>query len=433
LDSDGYVFITGRKKELIVLSNGKNISPVEIEEKITAISDIVLENAVFAVGDSLNIIIYPDPKKIESYTPQSLEEYVKWNIIDKYNQKSAPYKKITRFYIVNQELPRTRLGKIKRYELDKFLTNTVTEKVKVEEPDFPEYKRIKDFLKDLKSQEVYPLDHLELDLGIDSLDKVSFQLFLKTSFGLDFSNEELGKFANVLQLSEYVKDNKVKSETEAIDWGSILKQKIDLSLPKSWFTHQILKNVSKLLLKIYFKVNASGMENIPSGPFILAPNHQSFIDGLFVSIFLKTSQLKETYYYAKEKHVNNGFLRFLAAKHNVIVVDLNNDLMLSLQKLAEVLKQGKNIMIFPEGTRSKDGDLGNFKRTFAILAGELNIPVVPVMIKGAFEALPTGSIFPKPFKEINVKFLKPVMPEGQSYDSLKDKVFEALSKELKTT
>ena len=173
------------------------------------------------------------------------------------------------------------------------------------------------------------------------------------------------------------------------------------------------------------------MENIPDGPFIIAPNHQSFIDGLFVSMFLKTKQLKKTYYYAKEKHVNTKLIKFVAAKHNVIVMDLNNDLMLSLQKLAEVLKRGKSIMIFPEGTRTKDGDLGSFKRTFAILSTELNVPIVPVAISGAFEALPSGSLFPKPFKKINVKFMKPIYPEGQSYDNLKSSVFETLSTALK--
>ncbi|MFH0734062.1 MAG: AMP-binding protein [bacterium] len=431
LDSEGYVFITGRKKELIVLSNGKNISPVEIEEKISSISDIVLENAVFLKGDSLQIIIYPDPKKVAELASNDFEEYVKWNIIDKYNQSAAPYKKITRFFIVNQELPRTRLGKIKRYELDKLLSTPDVIKTTHEEPTFKEYKMIRDYLKDLKSQEVFCNDHLELDLGIDSLDKVSFQLFLKTSFGLDFSNEQLGRFNSVQALAEYVKDNKIKSETESINWGAIFKEKVDLSLPKSWFTHQVLKNLSKYFLKFYFQIKGEGIENIPNGPFIIAPNHQSFIDGLFVSIFLKTTQLKETYYYAKEKHVKTSFVKFLAAKHNVIVMDLNNDLMLSLQKLAEVLKRGKNIMIFPEGTRTKDGDLGNFKRTFAILATELNVPVVPVAISGAFEALPTGSLFPKPWKKINVKFLKPIYPKGHSYDSLKSSVFETLTSALK--
>ncbi len=101
-------------------------------------------------------------------------------------------------------------------------------------------------------------------------------------------------------------------------------------------------------------------------------------------------------------------------------MDLNKDLKQSLQKMAEVLKRGKKIMIFPEGTRTESGNLGKFKRAFAILSRELNVPVVPVSIKGAFEAMPKGKKIPHPFKKISVKFLDPVYPENYSYETLKD-------------
>jgi len=112
-------------------------------------------------------------------------------------------------------------------------------------------------------------------------------------------------------------------------------------------------------------------------------------------------------------------------------MDMNKDLKLSLQKMAAVLKRGKNLIIFPEGTRSKDGSLGDFKKTFAILSRELNVPIVPVAINGAFKAMPTGSLFPRPFKRISVEFLKPVYPDDHSYDTLKDKVFNLLSKKIR--
>ena len=111
-------------------------------------------------------------------------------------------------------------------------------------------------------------------------------------------------------------------------------------------------------------------------------------------------------------------------------MDINRDLKNSLQKLAEVLKKGKNVIIFPEGTRTHDGQLGKFKKAFAILSSELKIPVVPVSIKGAFEALPRGSIIPRPLKKINVKFLEPVYPDGHDYDSLTDTIFSRLAAEV---
>ena len=74
--------------------------------------------------------------------------------------------------------------------------------------------------------------------------------------------------------------------------------------------------------------------------------------------------------------------------------------------------------------------MGRFKKTFAILSRELNVPIVPVAIKGAFEALPRGSLIPRPLKNIQVKFLSPVYPEGHTYDSLNELVFQKVSAEL---
>ena len=112
-------------------------------------------------------------------------------------------------------------------------------------------------------------------------------------------------------------------------------------------------------------------------------------------------------------------------------MDINRDLKESIQKLAEVLRKGKNIIIFPEGTRTYTGEVGEFKKTFAILSSELNVPIVPVTIKGANEALPRGSIIPKPWKKINVKFHKPVYPNGMSYDMISEMVQKLIVSDLR--
>ncbi|MDP4206453.1 MAG: lysophospholipid acyltransferase family protein, partial [Bacteroidota bacterium] len=123
-------------------------------------------------------------------------------------------------------------------------------------------------------------------------------------------------------------------------------------------------------------------------------------------------------------------LEFMANKNNVIVMDVKKDLMESIQKLAEVLKSGNKIVIFPEGTRTKTGDLGEFKKTFAILSKELNIPVVPVSVKGAFKAFPQGARFPRPCTKIEINFLKPITPEGHTTDTLVDAVKQSISRSL---
>jgi long-chain acyl-CoA synthetase len=99
----------------------------------------------------------------------------------------------------------------------------------------------------------------------------------------------------------------------------------------------------------------------------------------------------------------------------------------ALQNLSEVLRQGSNIIIFPEGTRSIDGSLAPFRKTYAILSRELGIPIVPVAISGAWRALPKGARLPRLFAPIEIEYLQPVAPGQLSYDELNEAVRSRIS------
>ena len=100
--------------------------------------------------------------------------------------------------------------------------------------------------------------------------------------------------------------------------------------------------------------------------------------------------------------------------------------------MAEVVKVGKKILIFPEGTRTKTGDIQDFKKTYAIISAELNIPIVPVAISGAYEAMSSGKKKIKSGSKIIVTFLPPVDPAGMTPEalnsSIKNQIIETLEK-----
>ena len=142
---------------------------------------------------------------------------------------------------------------------------------------------------------------------------------------------------------------------------------------------------------------------------------------------LNPEQKKDLYFYAKEKNFRNSFFRYFANRSHVILMNINKDLQYSLQKIAKVLKSHKKILIFPEGTRSRDGKVQKFKNTFATISKTLNVPVVPVAIKGAYEAMPYTSKLPKK-GNVSVEFLDPIYPnqltENESVNKTQEVVMD---------
>lgn len=421
IDKNGFLYITGRKKEIIVLPNGKNINPVGLEEKLEKI-EFIEEAAVFMNGDFLHAIIVPDYNMLASNGTKDPNQFFKETVIPDFNKELTSYKRIMKYSLIKEEIPRTRLGKIQRFKLAELIEKPTKEKKKVEDLDYEEYHVIKSFIENEVDMTISPDDHLEFDIALDSLGKISLIDFIERTFGVKIEEDKLLNFPSIRKMVEYIRENKVFHKFEMANWSEILKEKINLKLPKTWATQTFLIKSYRNIFKIYFKFTSEGLENIPEGPAIITPNHQSYFDGLFVTAFLKKRIIRESYFYAKRKHIKNRFLNFMANKNNVIIMDINSDLKESIQKMAEVLKQQKKIIIFPEGTRSLTGELGDFKKTFAILSKELNVPVLPVAISGAYKALPTGSRFPKAGTKVHVKYLKPIYPEDYSLEEITNKV-----------
>jgi long-chain acyl-CoA synthetase len=427
LDKNGFLFITGRKKEIIVLPNGKNINPVGLEEKLEKI-DYIKEAAVFMNSDFLHAVIAPEYNVLANNGVKDPEQYFKEVVMPEFNKELTSYKRIMKYSLIKEEIPRTRLGKIQRFKLIDLIENPTKDKKKSEDMDFEEYQVIKTFIESEVDMMISPDDHLEFDIAMDSLGKISLIDFIERTFGVKIEEDNLLKFPSIRKMVEHIRENKVFQKIEMPNWSEILKERIHLNLPKTWPTQTFLIKSFRNIFKVYFRFKSIGLENIPEGAAIITPNHQSYFDGLFVTASLKKSMIRETYFYAKRKHIKNQFLNFMANKNNVIIMDINSDLKESIQKMAEVLKRGKKIIIFPEGTRSLTGDVGDFKKTFAILSKELNVPVVPVAISGAYNALPAGSHFPKPFTKIYVNYLKPIYPEDNTFETLTLEVKSVIAK-----
>ncbi len=419
LDKNGFLFITGRKKEIIVLPNGKNINPVEIEMKLDGYSGAIKEAGVFMYKEMLHAVILPDFSFLSENGVHDINQYFRDEVISPFNAEMSSYKRIMQFTLVNSELPRTRLSKLQRFKFDELIEKKDEKKFSSEEPDTTEYHAIKSFIESQVDMDILPDHHLIFDISMDSISKLSLIDFIEKSFGIKFDEEQLLKFPSIRKIAEYIQNNKLFHRTEQESgWADDLKEESDVILPKASFLLRPIVRSVRGYFRFFFRFEGKGMENIPEGPCFFAPNHESKLDAFLVLSYLDKSTLKNTFSYAKKEHVKSWIRRYLASQTNVIVMDLSKDLKHSILKMAEVVKQGKKILIFPEGTRTISGTLGKFKKTYAIISTELNVPIVPVAITGAYVAMSSGARKIKRGVKITIEFLPAISPEGKTSEEL---------------
>ncbi len=437
-----YLIIIGRKKEMIVLANGKNIDPNDIEAEIIKNTDLIKEIAVTEYNAQLLAIIYPDFEKIQAQQIVNIKDAIKWEVIDKYNVTAPNYKKIHDIKIVKEELPKTRIGKIRRFMLKDLLEDKVetsdkkVEKKAVEVPNESreKYDIINKYITERYNKDIDLDSHIELDLGFDSLDIVEFMNFLNSTFEIEIVEQDFvdhKTISDIIKLVEEKSGLTTEKVVEKVDKNENLKKIIEgdsnVNLPPSAKYAKVLKFLFTPLFKFYFRYKYSGKENLGEGAGIIVGNHQSYLDAFMLNNAFTYKELSNNYYIATALHFKSKTMKYLAGNGNIILVDTNRNLKNTLQAASKVLKSGKKLIIFPEGARTRDGQLQEFKKTFAILAQELNVPIYPFVLKGAYEAFPYNKKFPKRH-DISVQFLEKIESKNKTVEELVEETKNNIAK-----
>lgn len=423
--------ITGRIKEIIVTSNGKNINPELLEKEFLNESKYVQEIGIFLSGDILHAAIRPEMTAIRQSSLDDMDALIK-NEVERFNAEQPQYKRIKQYHIMSEELPKTRLGKVQRFLLphliDKPKTHTEQESL---EGKSEVYKMLKAFVEEETKMIANENDHFEIDLSMDSLSKVSLLAYIENTFGINLNEEQMESLNTLAKLTDYIEDNEHTFNTTTITWKDILATKVDVKLEKPGFTQWFTYTFTKILFSICYRFRFKGNKKLPNSPCIIVANHRSAIDGFLITYNFSRKENKDIFFFAKEKHWRSKIAQFFARKNNIILMDINKNVRQSLQEMSAVLKKGKNIVIFPEGTRSRDNKMKKFKETFAILSKELNVPVVSVAITGSESACYGGSIIPKFRKKINVEVMEPMLPaKDQTAESFRDKIAALIQKKI---
>lgn len=429
------MLITGRIKEIIVTPNGKNINPVSIENEISQSSQVIKEIAVVLHEDILQAIIYPDLAAVKDNRHETIDEMIR-SEIEAYNKEANSYKRIMNYHIISQELPKTRLGKTQRFKLQQFMVEREQKPTEDVSDRSEVFKLLKKQIEEITGNAANGDSHFEIDLALDSLGRVSLLSFVEDTFGISISEAEFSQLTTLNLLAEYVEESdssEINLSQGETSWDEILKSSDGtLELPKSGFIHRFLHSFIWLFFSLFYSFRSSGKRNIPNSPVLFVANHRSGFDGAFVSTPLWWRDVHKTLFFAKDKHFDSDFKRFIAGHSNIILMNINSNVRSSMQQMYEVLSSGHNVVIFPEGTRAKGYDMGTFKESFAILSKSLNIPIVPVAILGAEGATFDKIRIPRFGAAITVEYLPAIYPiDKESTAELTSRVRVAIHKAIR--
>lgn len=178
----------------------------------------------------------------------------------------------------------------------------------------------------------------------------------------------------------------------------------------------------KIVFKLYFRWEIYGVEHVPlQGGGLIVSNHASFLD----PVLLGTSLPRDIHYLARKSLFKNKLFNYVLRSVNAVPVDRDGNGMAGLKAILERLQKGCVVNLFPEGTRTPDGNLQKARSRVGLAVIKSQVPVIPTRILGSFESYGKNSSFPKP-KKIVIKYGPPI-----NFDALREEAKTCSKERLK--
>lgn len=496
-DAEGRLTITGRRKEVIILANGKNLYPEEIEAHYRK-SPFVKEICVTTRGagersEHLYGVVVADMDQLRERKVVNAGDLLRFEI-EGLSADLPSYKRVLGYEVWFEPLPRTTTGKLKRHEIVRRL-GTATE-AGTSADGAPRSREEEAWLKDphvaaalavirrrtKEDVRCRPVSNLELDLGLDSMERVELLTELEQQFGVKLTEEQSHSIFTLQQLIEAVRPSDADeaapggtgggvsqgaesaasvpaagalaeearvtatepgalSGEAASSWDVLLR---DLPSPtdpvlgslltKRPLIEPLLPVFGRIVSRLIGRIDVRGLEHLPrDGAFLICPNHQSYVDVFVLLGVLPKRTLVDLFFVGAVEYFETPLMAWMARKLNIVPVDPDSNLVPAMKAGAFGLSHGKVLMLFPEGERSIDGQVKRFKKGASILATHLQVPIIPVAIKGAHEIWPRGRSFnwsallPWSRRTVTLRFGSPVhVARDASYTETTERLRETV-------
>jgi len=399
-DAEGRLSIVGRAKDVIVDSGGNNVYIDELEETYghsPYIKEMAVVGLKAAMGEQVAALVVPAYARGESR--RAVEDRLREHF-EKVSGTLSLHKRIRILRFSDHELPRTRTRKVKRPEVVSLIERMLDRSK--EERSATASEEIAPWLSEALQQfatettELTPATRLIEDLGLDSLALAELAEQIAVQSELELSADQLSNISTIGDLQKLLDEGQNRPR---------LPSYAHLARPYTPVLPQMLRRFGDRLLQRsmgaafegWLKPTILGRGNIPANRnFLAIANHASHADFGLVTHALGVHGRELVVLAAKDYFFNNDLRRLLATNFtHLIPFDRERAQLESLEEALTQLRAGRSVLMFPEGTRSPDGQIHDFKSGSGYLALHGGCDVLPIRITGTHEVLGKGSLLPK--------------------------------------
>ena len=422
LTSEGHLALVGRKKDVILDATGKNVYPDELEE-LYGKSASLKELCVVGLPDGKGheriaaLAVMREPKN------GATREELRLRVEEDFARTSAElplWKRIKVLHFSDGDLPKTSTRKFKRQQVLAELVRLERTASAGEHPVFTQGDDswLFDLLSDLAQRPrgaVVAQTRLVADLGFDSLLVAELAVALEKAGVSPPDESKLASLSTAGDLARAVKKREetgvpvgrtalpttmaaplTTPPTALLDKDQESEKEITVPASVAAAGRAAIGFFQKGLFGKLFDIEMSGQGNVPSrGPFLVAANHQSHLDMGLVKMALGEEGPKLASLAARDYFFDNPWKRaWFGNFTNLVPIERRGGLKESLQTAVRTLETGYHLLIFPEGTRSPDGSLQEFKPAIAYLSFAAGVDILPVYLQGTYQAMPKGAFVP---------------------------------------
>ena len=425
IDENGFLTLKGRKTNMIVTDEGLNVYPEDIEEVLNK-SDHVKDSCVLDLNDRITAVLLPASEDLNTD-----------HLIEDANRELSSAQQIQDTVIwPGDDFPRTTTLKIRRME--------VREELEDREPDAGQDSpvtevgdtllRVLGQVSDVPADEIEEDQQLGSDLGLSSVDRLELVTLIEQKKYVDLEEQKVTSSTTVAELRELVAQGAMGDEKDKFRRWT----RNDLCTAGRLIYQNTLASP---LLRLYCRrLDVSGREHLQGldGPCVFIANHTSHLDAAAILDGLPGPFDTRLAVAAWEEFFERGtdtlagrlkkqFLwNFTTICYNIFPIPQSRGFRKSMSYIGELLDDDWNVLFFPEGQRSIDGNMNPFRRGIGVIAREMRVPIVPIRLDGLEDILPRGADWPRE-GTARMQFGEPIENvEHDSYDDISNHLWNVI-------